>query len=158
MSRMSFDQVIEFIMERLDVKEHDRRATRDKVRKRVRYGLGDGSLPRIDLQTMDVDRNELILFARKKWPGYFEQERTVQHADCFESVGLTDKLSVQEYPADVNQCHDLIRQKNALLSLLMTRARVVDALMEQWRPIVKQYESNCAKNRESARKPRSGNI
>jgi hypothetical protein len=156
--RLSLSDAVEFVLSRLEIRSSETRATRDKVRHRLIYALGNGSLPRIDLLTTDVDRNELILFARKKWPGRFNQDKTVQHAGCSDSANLSDRLTVQEYPADVAKCHELIRKQNATLRLLVIRARATDELIEQWRPMVKQYELNCAKNRESARKPRDGRL
>ena len=60
MTRMTFDEAVEFVMERLAVPTPEQRATRDKVRKRIRYGLGDGTLPRLDVETLDVDHDAFV--------------------------------------------------------------------------------------------------
>lgn len=155
MTRMTFEEAINFIMERLDVPAHARRATRDKVRKRVRFGLGDGKLPRLDLQTMDVDRDELVHWARTKWPGKFEIPISL-HAHAREGVAFNANADGMTLPLDVEQCHIRIREvesRNRLLKILVHQQTTVIADL---RPLAEQYQRNRAKNRASARKPRTG--
>lgn len=154
--RMNFDEAVEFILSRLDIPVPDQRATRDKVRKRIIYAHGNGSLPRLDIHTRDVDRNELIVWARKKWRGRFEQDKTIQIADCIDGLNLADSLSVNEYPNSVERCHELLRNANLMLAAMSMRMQVQDRLIRSLRPLAEQYERNRERNRTSARKPRDG--
>jgi len=153
MVRMTFNQMVDFIMERLDVPQPERRSTRDKVRKRVRSGLGDGKLLRLDLETTDVDRDQLIVWARKKWPGKFDipTNSFVQVSDSANFGGVPDALKL---PAGIEECHVVIRElhsRNRLLVMMLNRQAAVIA---ELRPLADQYERNRAKNRASAKKPR----
>lgn len=154
MTRMTFDQAVDFIVEGLDVPEHARRATRDKVRKRVRYGLGDGSLPRMDLQTTDVDRTELILWSRIKWPGKFTEFLVQAMASMSDHMALGAENNAFRFPSDIEDCHACIQKlasHNRLLQVMLQRQ---DSVIAELKPLAEQYERNRAKNRAAARKPR----
>jgi len=153
---MTFEQAVDFIVEGLKVPASDRRASRDKVRKRVRYGLGDGTLPRLDLLTTDVDLNELVLWSRQKWPGKFTDTKVQVFEKLSDGVGLGAGAQVFDFPANLQACHTVIRDLLAdrrLLQMMVTRQAAVIA---ELRPLAEQYERNRAKNRASAGKPRPG--
>lgn len=153
MVRMTFNEVVAFIMERLDVPQPERRSTRDKVRKRVRSGLGDGKLPRLDLETTDVDRDQLIYWARTKWPGKFNIPITVP-GHLRDTAALAGQAEVLALPASIEECHALIRgldSRNRLLVMMLNRQA---AIISDLRPLAEQYERNREKNRESAKRPR----
>ena len=153
MQRMTFNQAIDFIVERLEVPHHERRSTRDKVRKRVRSGLGDGKLPRLDLETTDVDRDQLIYWARAKWPGRFNIPITVP-GHLRDTAALAGQAEVLALPASIEECHALIRgldSRNRLLVMMLNRQA---GIIADLRPLAEQYELICEKNRASAKKPR----
>lgn len=153
MVRMTFNEAVDFIMERLDVPQHERRATRDKVRGRLTYNLGIGKLPRIDLETTDVDRNELTYWARTKWPGKFDIPISVP-GHLRDTAALAGQAEVLALPASIEECHALIRgldSRNRLLVMMLNRQA---AIIADLRPLAEQYERNRAKNRASAKKPR----
>ena len=156
MNRMTFEQGVDFIVEHLAVAAHDRRATRDKVRKRVRYGLGDGSLPRVDLATTDVDRNALIIWCRTKWPGKFVDIPVRYEDQIQENVSLRDGTDAIAYPSDVASCHALLRQNRMLLQLLAAKCRAQEQIILDLSPDAQKYRQMREKNRESAKKPRRG--
>lgn len=153
MTRMNFEQIVDFILERLDVPAPDRRATRDKVRKRVRYALGDGTLPRIDILSMDVDRDELICWARSKWPGKFNIPVSIRGflSDQVKLTGNTEGLLL---PADVDTCHALLLQKRALLQAMEAKCRALENIIADLRPDAEKYRQMREKNRLSAKRPR----
>ena len=154
MTRMTLDQAVDFIVNGLDVPSHEKRATRDKVRKRVRGGLGDGKLPRLDLDTMDVSRDELIYWARKKWPGKFLMPIKT-HAGISEQLNIAVKTDGQQYPSDIERCHALLRQMQWLLQMLEAKSAAQERIIEDLRPDAARYRQNRDKNRISAAKPRS---
>lgn len=154
MVRMTFNQMVDFIMERLDVPPPERRATRDKVRKRVRSGLGDGRLSRIDLETTDVDRDQLIYWARTKWPGKFDIPIRIPE-NLRDTAAFDGQAEALALPASIEECHALMREldsRNRLLVLMLNRQAAVIA---ELRPLAEQYERNRAKNQASAKKPRN---
>ena len=156
MTRLTFDQAVDFILKGLKAPASDRRATRDKVRKRVRYGLGDGTLPRLDLTTTDVDLNELVLWSRQKWPGKFTDTKVQFLEKLSDRVELGVGAQAFDFPADIEACHYIIRDLLAdrrLLQMMVTRQAAVIA---ELRPLAEQYERNRTKNRASASKPRNG--
>jgi hypothetical protein len=152
---MTFEQAVNFILERLDVSAPDRRAMRDKVRKRVRYALGGGSLRRLDVQTTDMDQDEVIYWARSKWRGKFDIPIEVS-APMSDILAFADSAGALPLPSNIDQCHRLVRElaaRNRLLEMMVHRqANIIDGL----RPLAEQYERNRAKNQSSARKPRTG--
>ena len=153
MSRMNFDEAVDFVMERLAVPVHEHRSTRDKVRKRIRYGLGDGSLPRLNVQTLDVDRDAFISWARKKWRGKFDIPISVP-GDLSGAVSMGDQLEALHLPSSLGECHQLLRRltrENLLLAAMINRQAAVIA---ELRPLALQYQRNREKNRKSAQKPR----
>lgn len=156
MTRMTFDQAVDFIVDGLQAPEHARRATRDKVRKRVRYGLGDGSLPRLDLGTTDVHRNELILWSRKKWPGKFTDTPVNFTEHCQDGIGVRAETDAFRFPSDIASCHLLLRQSRMLLQLLEAKCRAQEQIIGDLRPDAQKYRQMREKNRESAKKPRGG--
>jgi hypothetical protein len=153
MVRMTFNQMVDFIMERLDVPQPERRSTRDKVRKRVRSGLGDGKLIRLDLETTDVDRDQLIVWARTKWPGKFDIP-TNSFVQVSDSANFDGELDAVKLPASIEECHALIRGLNSRNRLLVMMLNRQAAIIADLRPLAEQYERNRAKNRASAKKPR----
>lgn len=156
MTRMTFEQAVDFILKGLKVPASDRRATRDKVRKRVRYGLGDGTLPRLDLTTTDVDLNELVLWSRQKWPGKFTDTKVQTFEKLSDRVELGVGAQAFDFPVDIEACHTIIRDLLAdrrLLQMMVTRQAAVIA---ELRPPAEQYERIRKKNRASAGKPRNG--
>ena len=154
MQRMTFNQAIDFIVERLEVPHHERRSTRDKVRKRVRSGLGDGKLPRIDLETTDVDRNELIYWARTKWPGKFNIPISVP-GHLRETAAFDGQAEVLALPASIEECHAQLRQAHrALMFLRLINNTQAEAIL-RLKPLAEQYERICEKNSASAKKPRN---
>ena len=156
MTRMSFDEVVDFIMERLKPPAHERRATRDKVRKRVRGGLGDGKLPRIDLATTDVQRNDLIYWARSKWPEAFKGLPIRMDADAASHAGADGVVADGfRLPASILECHAELRSlwsQVEILKLINGRHALEIARLK---PLAERYEHNRAKNRKAARKPRN---
>ena len=153
MTRMTFDQAVNFIMDRLDVPDHERRATRDKVRKRVRFGLGDGKLPRLDLETTDVGRDQLIYWARNKWPGKFDIPITIP-AHISETASFGGDADAMIFPSSIEECHNIIRRQeseNRLLAMMVHRQA---SIIADLRPLAEQYERNREKNRGAAKKPR----
>ena len=154
MTRMRFDEAVEFVMERLAVPAPAQRATRDKVRKRIRYGLGDGSLPRLDVQTLDMDRDALIYWARTKWPGKFNIPITIPGA-LSDEVKLTATTQEQVLPSDIAACHTLLQHSRFVLQALEAKCRAQEQVIAELRPLAEQYRRNQEKNRQSARKPRN---
>ena len=154
MTRMRFDVAVDFVMERLAVPTSEQRATRDKVRKRIRYGLGDGSLPRLDVQTLDVDRDAFIYWARKKWPGKFNIPITIAGA-LSDEMKMTVTPDAQLLPSDIAACHALLRQKQLLLQLLDAKCRAQEQIIADLRPEAEKYRKIREKNYESAKKPRA---
>lgn len=150
---MTFEEMVEFAMERLDPAQPERRATRDKVRKRIRGGLGDGKLPRLDLQTMDVDRHAFIYWARTKWPGKFNIPISVPGA-LSDTARLAASADGALLPTDIATCHALLRQQRWLLQMLDARSRAQDQIIADLRPDAERYRQIREKNRKSARKPR----
>ncbi|WP_417473289.1 hypothetical protein [Luteimonas mephitis] len=152
---MNFDQAVAFIIDVLNVPVPEKRATRDKVRKRVRYGLGDGSLPRLDLQTTDVDRDQLIDWARKKWPGKFNMpiNLVVHMADTVALGANADGLPL---PSDLQACHAKLQEARRAIALLRLINSSQAVQIARLKPLAEQYERICEKNRAAARKPRSG--
>ena len=153
--RMTFDEAVEFILNQLETPANEQRAMRDKVRKRVTYALGKGHLPRLDINTQDVDRDELIHWARTKWRGKFDIPINVSGllSDTADFRGTPDHLLL---PATIEACHASIQQlasSNRLLVMMVNRQA---AVISDLRPLADQYERNRAKNRASARKPRDG--
>lgn len=154
MTRMAFDEAVDFVMERLSVPAPEQRATRDKVRKRIRYGLGDGSLPRLDVQTLDMDRDAFIYWARKKWRGKFDIPISIP-GDLSDTVALVGELDGLHLPSSLAECHHLLRDltsRNRLLAMMLNRQAEVIADL---RPLAEQYLRNREKNRTSAKKPRT---
>lgn len=155
MERITFEESVAFILRHLDFPASEQRALRDKVRKRVTYALGNGDLGRVDVQTLDVDRNHLIIWARTKWPGRFTMPIDVR-GQLAETVGLAAEADGFELPVDLAQCHDRIRlltgQNRMLTMMLDQKASIIAEL----RPLAEQYKRNREKNRASAKKPRDG--
>lgn len=154
MVRMTFNQMVDFIMERLDVPPPERRATRDKVRKRVRSGLGDGKLIRLDLETIDVDRDQLIYWARTKWPGKFNIPISVP-GNLRDTAALDGQAEALALPASIEECHAQLRQAHrALMFLRLINNTQAEAIL-RLKPLAEQYERICEKNSLSAKKPRN---
>lgn len=154
MTRMTFNEAIDFIMERLDVPPHERRATRDKVRGRVTYNLGSGNLPRVDVQTNDIDRDELIYWARTKWPGKFNNipiRVGEQLASTANMGAASDELVL---PPTLEACHEKLMEAHRALVLLRLINNSQAAHISRLKPLADQYELICEKNRASAKKPR----
>lgn len=154
MTRMTFDEAVDFIVGRLDVPPHERRATRDKVRKRVRGGLGDGKLPRLDLATTDVGSDQLIYWARTKWPGKFNIPVSVP-ANAADTMSIAGSADAMTLPSTIEQCHASIRKLFADNRMLAMIAQRQASIISELRPLADQYERNREKNREAAKKPRS---
>lgn len=154
MTRMTFEEAVEFVMERLSVPGPDQRATRDKVRKRIRYGLGDGSLPRLDVETLDVDHDALVYWARKKWRGRFDIPIRIP-GDLSDTAVVGGEVDELHLPSSLADCHHLLRDltsRNRLLAMMLNRQAAVIADL---RPLAEQYQRNREKNRISAKKPRN---
>lgn len=154
MTRIRFDEAVDFVMERLAVPTPEQRATRDKVRKRIRYGLGDGSLPRLDVQTLDVDRDAFIYWARKKWPGKFNIPIEVPGV-LSDGINLAARPEELFLPSDIETCHALLRRNRFLLQMFEARCLAQDVLISELRPDAERYREIREKNRESAKKPRA---
>lgn len=154
MTRMTFDEAVAFVMERLAVPTPEQRATRDKVRKRIRYGLGDGSLPRLDVQTLDVDHDAFIYWAREKWPGKFNVQITTA-GKLSDVVHIAGTPEANVLPSDIATCHALLRQKQLLLQLLDAKCLAQERIIGDLRQDAEKYRQMREKNRESAKKPRT---
>ena len=154
MTRMTFNEAIDFIMERLDVPQSERRSTRDKVRGRVTYNLGSGKLPRLDLTTNDIDRNELINWAKAKWPGKFNipTNSFVHVQDSFRAGGQAEGLTL---PSSIEECHaQLQKTHRALMVMRLINNSQAEHIL-RLKPLAEQYERICEKNSASAKKPRN---
>jgi len=154
MTRMTFDEAVDFVMERLAVPTPEQRATRDKVRKRIRYGLGDGTLPRLDVETLDVDHDAFVYWAREKWRGKFDIPISIP-GDLGDTAVVGGEVDELHLPSSLSECHHLLREltrQNRMLSTLLNRQAAVVANL---RPLAEQYQRNREKNRISAKKPRN---
>lgn len=155
MERMTFEESVAFILRHLEFPASEQRAMRDKVRKRIIYALGNGKLARLDVLTQDVDRNQLITWARSNWPGRFTMPVDVR-GQLAETVCLTAEADGFELPADLAQCHDRIRlltARNRMLTMMLNQQA---SIIAELRPLAEQYKRNREKNRASAKKPRDG--
>lgn len=155
MERMTFDQMVEFAMERLNPARPERRATRDKVRKRIRGGLGDGKLPRLDLATMDVGRDHFVYWARGKWPDAFRGIKVKVEADAEASANLAGEFEPLTLPATMAECQALIRKMHSDLAIQRLTIAQQKRTIDRLKPLAEQYERNVDKNRHSARQPRN---
>ena len=153
--RMTFDEAVEVILSRLETPAPEQRATRDKVRKRITYAPGIGSLPRVEVQSMDIDRDQLIYWARTKWSGRFNIPINVPGH-------LADSANVNGTPHDVRLPGALDESHQEILRLTqeneMLKVKCLELLgqIAALRPLAEQYERIRQSNRESARKPRDG--
>lgn len=153
--RMTFDEAVEFILSRLETPAPEQRATRDKVRKRITYALGIGRIPRLDVVSMDIDRDQLIYWARTKWPGRFNTAITVP-GELADSVNVNPKLDATHLPNDLQACHAMLMEAERETELLRSMIRSQAARIAHLKPLAEQYERNRERNRTSARKPRDG--
>lgn len=151
--RMTYDNSVDFILNELAVPEPEKRATRDKARKRLTYALGKGHLPRIDVRTLDVDRDELIYWARKKWKGHFKMPiEVLDHLS--DTMNLSAKSNALQLPNDLQKCHALILDAESRIRFLGIMVSSQAATIQRLKPLADQYERNCEKSQASARKPR----
>ena len=134
----------------------DLRSTVDKVRKRMRYAVEKDELhvmgpsPQIQL----FFAAQVFAWARKKWPERF-CDVSVRHDETV-SDGLKIAVSVRDwhYPADVDECHRLLRAAYEDVELLGEELAAANREIEKLRPLAERYEENRERNRQSAKRPR----
>ena len=153
--RMTFDEAVELILSRLETPEPEQRAARDKVRKRITYALGTGKLPRLELQTLDIDRDQLIYWARTKWPGRFNIPITVP-GHLADGANFGGNADATHLPTDLQACHLMLMNAAREMEILKLLISSQAAHITRLKPLAEQYERNREQNRSSARKPRDG--
>lgn len=148
-------EAVDLLIEELDPPASELREVKDKVRKRIVYALVKGHLRHADAGQEGLDRNDLIVWAKRKWPGKIKQP-AVLHAEIHETVDLNAKAQADEYPSTVEGCHVLLRAARKILKSQDLRNMMLMGEVMRLRPLAEKYEAICESNRQSARKPRSG--
>lgn len=131
------------------------RATIDKTRKRLVYAVERKELtvagsPPSQLYFVP----EVLAWAKLKWPVAFADIRVKSEVNGKSSLHLEDALHVNYYPADLEQCTNLLREAYQTVERLEGELAKVHEELGRLRPLAEKYEQNREKNRKSAKLPR----
>jgi hypothetical protein len=148
-------EAVDLLTDELAPRGGEVRAVKDKVRKRIVYALVKGHLRHATPGKEGIDRNALLVWATRKWPGRIKVP--VNHfVEVHETVNLGDRAGADTYPASIDACHELLRAARKILVGQDVRIAMLVGELARLRPLAEKYEAIRQANRESARKPRSG--
>lgn len=152
----TFREIAKLLAERVRPAGELPRATVDKVRKRLDYALNHGELKWAVPSQQLLRTQDVLIWAREKWPDEFQGIPVRQDIDVGDTVGLQDVARALLLPGDINKCHEALLAANRLIFqlrfALVTSQREIAVL----RPLAEKYEEIRKKNQESAKRPRKG--
>lgn len=131
------------------------RITTDKVRKRLRYAVENGSLHFIgngELQLFFAA--EVFAWARQRWPEAFGDIRVRHEANTSDAMKIRDSASARVLPGNLENCHELLRNTYSEIDLLKEELVWAEKEIARLRPLAERYEENRQKNRRAAKRPR----
>lgn len=151
---ITIHQAVELLTDALEPRGSELREVKDRVRKRIVYALVKGHLRHANIGKEGLDRNELLVWAKRKWPGKIK-EPVVVFADIEEKVNFSAEADADTYPSTVDACHELLRAARQIILNLDIRNMMLVGEVARLRPLAEKYEAICEANRQSASKPRN---
>lgn len=146
-------EAVDLLLGEIEPPASEVREVKDKVRKRIVYALVKGHLRHANAGQEGLDRNELLVWAKRKWPGKIK-EPVVHFVAISETLNLIDSAGAETYPSTIDACHDLLRAARKMIRNLDIRNMVLMGEVARLRPMAEKYEAICEANRQSASMPR----
>lgn len=146
-------QAVDLLLGQIGPPSSEVREVKDKVRKRIVYALVKGHLRHANAGREGLDRNELLVWARRKWPGKIK-EPVVQFVANSETLNLSGCAGAETYPSTIDACHELLRAARKMIRDLDLRDMVLMGEVARLRPLAEKYADICEANRQSAIRPR----
>ena len=152
----SFREMAKLLAERVRPDGESPRATVDKVRKRLDYALDHGELKWALPSQQLLATQEVLVWARRKWPNEFGGIPIRQDVTVNENIALQGRPEALTLPGDLNDCHQDLLAANRLISLLRLTLAMSHREVARLRPAAEKYEEIRKKNQKSAKRPRKG--
>lgn len=149
MIKMTFDDAVDFIVARLHVSGSERRSTRDKVRKRIKYALDAGSLPNDNYKVSGIDQEALLNWVSRKWPDAFAGSPQQVGPASIPSLEQVGEVTALLMPPDLHGCQEALRAAWNDIALLREQASHLTALVLELEPKAQRYDANCKTNQIS---------
>lgn len=156
-AKVTVHQAVELLVGQLQPSGSELRATKDRVRKRIVYALVKGKLRHAGEGQEGLDKNDLLVWARGKWPGQIKL-KTTQFVDVEDTVNFSDKISGDSYPANLDECHRLLRDARRKLMGKDLQCVMLMGEVARYRADAEKFRQICEKNQLSAGLPRKGGL
>lgn len=151
--KIKIHEAVDLLLGEIGPPASEVREVKDKIRKRIVYALVKGQLRHANAGQEGLERNELLVWAKRKWPGKIK-EPVVQFVAMHETLNLSGSAGAETYPSTIDACHDLLRDARKMIRNLDVRTMVLMREVARLRPMAEKYEDICEANRQSASMPR----
>lgn len=155
---LTIQELVELLAPRVKAPGDSLRQAKDKVRKRLLYSHRSGELVRFEAQERGDDGRFwlgcIVAWGREKWPGKLTDLPARHNATVEERFRSASSAFGDVVPTDLPQCREALRACQAQVRLLEAKLAEHQREIGRLKQLADRYESNRAKNRESARKPR----
>lgn len=151
-SRLKRIEAVEIIAERLRSFDETERQSKNRVSHQISYAIKQNKL----IQSKDgyFSFNDLAIWARSKWPNYFNDWPVIVAAEGYMHLNTIATANPVILPGSLKCCHEDIRNMHETITTLQKKLEVANHQIEQLLPDAKNWRELQRKNKANATKSR----
>lgn len=152
-SRIKRIEAVEIIAERLRRFDETERQSKNRVSHQISYAIKQDKL--IQSQDGYFPFNDLAIWARSKWPNYFNDWPIIVAAECNMHLTTSATANPVILPGSLKCCHEDIRSMHETITTLEKKLEAANYQIEQllsdaknWRELQRKNKANAIKSRK----------